>query len=104
MTATSYRYTFGPAVAIDEVEATVVLSRLATESLCGEAQTRLDADYGFEPELRVVVIDPSTDVGRAFNSVFVGLVSREFGSDSFRVERREGLALRTGPNPDPVSA
>ncbi len=35
---TGYRYTFEPPVAIEEIEATLVLTRLAIESLHGESQ------------------------------------------------------------------
>ncbi|MBP3954801.1 hypothetical protein J8F10_05835 [Gemmata sp. G18] len=87
MTDPMYRYVFDPSVPAEELEATLVLSRLAVESLHGESQTRLDAAHAFEARTRTVVIDASTAVGRDFNRLFVGFTAREFGPASFRVER-----------------
>jgi hypothetical protein len=59
-----YRYSFPPHVPIEEVEATLLLAIWGTESLHGEAQVRLDAAH---------LLD--------------GFLGREFGPESFRVER-----------------
>ena len=48
---------------------------------------------------RTVVIDAATDVGRDLNRIFIGLITREFGSGSFRVER-----VRNPPEPELVTA
>jgi hypothetical protein len=82
-----YRYAFSSDVPPEEIEASLLLAVLATESLHGEAQVRLDAAHYFDPARRTCVIDSGTAVGRDFNRVFVGFVTREFGADSFRVER-----------------
>jgi hypothetical protein len=82
-----YRYAFTVDVPIDEVEASLLLAILATESLHGEAQTRLDAAIFVAPALGVCVIDASTSVGRDLNCLFVGFLSREFAADAFAVER-----------------
>ncbi len=82
-----YRYQFTSETPIDEVEVTLLLAILASESLHGESQVRLDAAHAFDAERRVCVIDAGTPVGRDFNRLFVGFITREFGADSFRVER-----------------
>lgn len=87
MTKELYRYAFTPGVPIEEVEASLLLAVLATESLHGEAQTRLDAAHYLDPIKRACVIDAGTPVGRDLNRLFTGFLSREFGADVFVVER-----------------
>lgn len=92
-----YRFRLADHVPAEEAEATLVLSIIAVEALHGEAQARLDAGHAFDPKLRTVVIDASTPVGRDFNRLFLGFLSREFGPGSFRVER-------VNPPPEPAAA
>jgi hypothetical protein len=93
MPETVYRYEFAPAVALDEVEETLVLAILATESLHGEAQVRLDAAHLLDRERRACVIEADTAVGRDFNRLFTGFIRHEFGEYSFAVARVEGGPL-----------
>ena len=81
-----YRYQFSPSLDIAEVEATVTLAVLATESLHGESRVRLEARHAFSAENRLCVIDSTGEVGRDLNQLFLGFVSREFGQDSFDVQ------------------
>jgi hypothetical protein len=98
MTQELYRYEFKPEAPIDEVEITLLLAILATESLHGETQVRLDAAHYFDADKRACVIDAGTPVGRDFNRLFVGFITREFGADSFRVERiHEPMPRRPQP-------
>jgi hypothetical protein len=92
-----FRYRLADHVPAEEAEATLVLSILAVEALHGEAQTRLDAGHAFDAKRRTVVIDATTAVGRDFNRLFLGFLSREFGPGSFRVER-------VNPPPEPAAA
>jgi len=87
MTKDLYRYAFTAEVPIEEVEASLLLAVLATESLHGESQTRLDAAHYLDPTKRACVIDAGTPVGRDLNRLFVSFISREFGPDAFAVER-----------------
>jgi hypothetical protein len=89
MTELVYRFSFGPDVLLEEVEATLVLTLLAAESLHGEAEVRLDAAHHFDAERRECVIDAGTPVGRDLNRLFVGFLRREFGEDAFTVGRAE---------------
>lgn len=89
MASDIYRYNFVPDVPIEEVEATLLLAVMATESLHGAAQTRLDAIYRLDPTKRACAIDAGTPVGRDLNRLFTGFLVREFGRDSFEAERLE---------------
>lgn len=87
MTKELYRYAFTTEVPIEEVEASLLLAVLATESLHGEAQTRLDAAHYLDLTKRACVIDADTPVGRDLNRLFTGFLNREFGAEAFDVER-----------------
>lgn len=87
MERTLYRYTFRPEVPKAEVEASLVLALIAVEGLHGEAQTRLDAGHTIGNRFSACVIDGSTPVGRDLAKVFTAFLRREFGEDSFRIER-----------------
>ncbi len=87
MTKELYRYRFTAEVPVEEVEASFLLAVLATESLHGEAQTRLDAAHYLDPNKGALVIDAGTQVGRDLNRLFTGFIAREFGPDAFDVER-----------------
>lgn len=87
MTREVYRYTFALGVPAEEVEASLLLAIWGTQSLHGEVQARLDAAHYLDPRGNSCVIDAGTPVGRDFNRLFLGFLQREFGPDSFRVER-----------------
>lgn len=87
MTRELYRYEFQPDVPLEEVEASLLLAVLATESLHGESQVRLDASHYLDSDRRACVIDAGTPVGRDVNRLFVGFLRREFGEDAFQVAR-----------------
>jgi hypothetical protein len=82
-----YRYTFTPRAPIEEVEASLLLALLATESLHGESRVRLEAAHAWDSEGRSCVIDAGGEVGDDLNRLFVGFIRREFGEDAFQVER-----------------
>lgn len=92
MTQELYRYAFDAEVPVEEIEASLLLAVFATESLHGESQVRLDAAHYLDPDGRACVIDAGTAVGRDFNRIFVGFVRREFGEESFQVERVDDAA------------
>ena len=87
MTKEVYRYTFESDVPLEDLETSLLLAVLSTESLHGKAQVRLDAAHFFDPDQRACVIDATTPVGRDINRLFVGFIQREFGEGSFTVER-----------------
>jgi hypothetical protein len=87
MAGTAYRYVFTAEIAIDEVEASLVMAILAAEALHSAAQVRLDAAHLFDAERRTCVITADTEVGRCVSRLFTSFVEREFGNDAFKVER-----------------
>jgi hypothetical protein len=103
MTQDVYRYVFAEGVPLEEVEASLLLALFGVESLHGESQTRLDAGHVFDPEKRTCLIDGGTDVGRDLNRLFVGFVRREFGEDSFSVERISASEV-SDLKPEPTAA
>jgi hypothetical protein len=82
-----FRYTFRPEVPRAEVEASLLLALIAVEGLHGEAQTRLDAGHAIGGPFGACVIDGGTAVGGDLAKIFTAFLRREFGEDSFRVER-----------------
>lgn len=99
MTKDLYRYTFTSEVPTEEVEASILLALLATESLHGESQVRLDASHFLDGDRRSCIIDAGTPVGRDLNRLFVGFIRREFGDDCFQVSR-----VDVQPQPAEVAA
>jgi hypothetical protein len=81
-----YRYKFSPSLDITEVEATVNLAILATESLHGESRVCLEARYEFDAIARTCAINATGEVGRDLNRLFLGFISREFGRSNFEIE------------------
>jgi hypothetical protein len=92
-----YRYTFQADVPKAEVEASLLLALIAVEGLHGEAQTRLDAGHALGGKFGTCVIDAGTPVGRDLAKVFTAFLRREFGEDSFRVERLQPIQPQSQP-------
>ena len=97
-----FRYTFDPAVPMDEVERTLVLALLVVQILHGDAQARLAVGHFFDRRRRACVVDASTAEGRDLSKLLVGLLIREYGPDSFTV--RPGRSRRTPAAPVAASA
>jgi len=93
-----YRYRFIDTLDISEVRATVTLAILATESLHGESRVRLESRHDFNTESRTCAIDATGEVGRDLNRLLLGFISREFGRDSFQVERLEEFTQSAAPS------
>lgn len=87
-----YRLAFTIPVDMETVEETLLLAVLAVGCLHGESAVRLDAGYAIDKAYCVVVIDAASLIGRAVSRVFIGFCAREFGDDTFRVERTDGIA------------
>ena len=82
-----YRYRFVVGVPFQDVEESLFLAVLAAECLHGRCLVRLDASFCIEERKRCCVIDAGTEVGRSIARIFTGFLSREFGEDTFKVER-----------------
>jgi hypothetical protein len=90
-----YCYTFKPDVPLQDVEITLLLALVAVESLHGETQVRLDAEYRIDADRRACIVSVATSVGRDLNRVFAGFARREYGEDAFGVERVGAEQLET---------
>ena len=88
----AYRYKFADWVDLRDAGDTLVLSILAAKGLFGATRVRLDFACETDEAIRVIVVDASTDVGQAANSIFTSFISREFGPDAFCVKRVAGLS------------
>jgi hypothetical protein len=82
-----YRYEFDQKVAAEEIEASLLIALIGTESLHGETATQLGSSHLFDAAKHVCIVDVETPVGRDFNSLFAGFLRREFGPEAFRVRR-----------------
>ena len=98
MNDTGYRYTLHSRIPMQDAQDSLVLAILTVECLHGSAQTQLDLAHEFDPKRRTCLIDAATQVGRDLNRLFTGYLQREFGPNSFRVER-----LASSPAAPPVS-
>jgi len=87
MTKELYRYAIKSDVPLEDIEASLLLALMATESLHGEAQVRLDASHFLDATKHACVIDAGTSVGRDICRIFTGFAIREYGEDGFTVER-----------------
>lgn len=82
-----YRFEFRDGIPAQEIEETLFWAMFNAESVFGKPRLRLDASFIFDRDKRVCVIDKSTEVGQHIAQVFTSLITREFGEDSFKVER-----------------
>lgn len=82
-----YRYEFSNDIPIQEVEQSLALSVLTTESLHGRSQVRMDASFFLDSEHRACIVDAGTEVGRNIARIFTGYLTREFGEGAFKVKR-----------------
>ncbi|MCG3204974.1 MAG: hypothetical protein KCHDKBKB_01691 [Elusimicrobia bacterium] len=82
-----YKFTFLENIPIKEIEECLFWSGFNTESIFGKARFRLDGSFHLDRPRKFVVIDKSTDVGKHLAQIFTSVISREFGEESFRVER-----------------
>lgn len=87
MNADVIRFQFDSDVSLEDAEMSLHLAMFAVEGLFGRACVRLDAEYAVNEQDRVIEVDASTDVGATIVRVFTGLLLREFGEDSFEIQR-----------------
>jgi hypothetical protein len=82
-----YSFTFAPEISNEEIATRLFLAAVNTENVFGTAVMRLDASFRFDRETRTCVIDGRTEVGRHIATLFVSYLSKEFGDETFVVER-----------------
>lgn len=81
------RFRFDETVSLTDAEMSLHLAMFAVEGLLGRARVRLDAAYELVDQDHCIDIESGTEVGAMIVRVFTGLLLREFGEDSFRIER-----------------
>ena len=82
-----YRYEFDAKVPVEDVQSSLVLALIGTESLHGETASQLGVSHLFDADRRTCIVDVDNPVGSDFNSLFAGFLRREFGPDAFQVRR-----------------
>ena len=82
-----FRFQVDASVPLIEAEMSLHLAMFAVEGLVGPARIRLDVSYYVDEPRRVIIVDGSNEVAGAVVRVFTNLLLREFGEDSFHVER-----------------
>ena len=87
MTDRIYQFQFAPEVELEDIEASIVLSLFAVESLHGESQALLDSAHCIDARDRVLLIDISTQVGKDLARIFMGFLRREIPQDCYNVKR-----------------
>jgi len=79
------RFKFNKTIEREVIEWHIAQSILASEGVFGQAKVRLNAAYLASDSK--VVIDVSSPVGEHIAEVFTWRMTKEFGEDSFTVER-----------------
>lgn len=87
MSETTVQFAFHKATPMDEVEGTLHLARLATKSLYGEDQVRLNATFAINCAARTCRINTGSEVGRTLALIFAGFARREFGDSAVSLSR-----------------
>ena len=91
------RFQFDHNISLNDAEMSLHLAMFAVEGLFGRARVRLDAEYELNEQDHVIDVDGSTEVGAMIARVFTGLLLREFGEDSFRIQRVNPTTQHTEP-------
>ena len=86
MSSQIYRYKIEEEIPVEETEESLLLACVATEIIHGRSRTIMDGAFHLDKSKRECVIDARTEVGRSIACLFTGLMTMEFGEDSFQVE------------------
>lgn len=82
----TWRYWFKGSMSVDDINGTLLTAVAAAEGLYGQARTRMDVHYTFDPALMAFSVDASTDAGLDVCLMFAGIAIREYGELAFTVE------------------
>ena len=92
MNRIGYRYRLSRDVDLPEARETLLLALLAAEGLFGRTRVRMDAAWGEDEALNVLIVDAGTLVGMTACLIFTAFLTAEFGTDGFDVRQ---VSLRT---------
>jgi len=82
-----YRFRFDDRVPGRSIEDSLFWATFHAESVFGKPRVRLEASLLVDKAKRICIIDRSTEIGQHIAQVFTSLITREFGEESFSVER-----------------
>jgi hypothetical protein len=81
-----FRFVFHADVPLDEVELTLLLATFAAEGLFGIPRVAMECRYELDDAKRTIELKADSEVGVTVAQIFAGLMLKEFGEGSFRVE------------------
>jgi hypothetical protein len=81
------RFTFDPSIPLEDIAASLLLARWATEALHGEPVVVLEARHTLDAEKHECIVEALSAAGRDLARLFLGFLRREFAPSLFRVER-----------------
>jgi hypothetical protein len=87
MTAERVRFTFDDTVPLEDVAASLILARWATEALHGEPVVALEAWHSLDAQKHECTVETTSAAGRDLAKMFLGFLKRELAPTLFRVER-----------------
>lgn len=91
MQTTITRFTFGNAVPMAEVEATLRLSLLAITSMFGDDRVRSEVSITVDSEERFLIIEATPGISQALTQVFGAYIRQEFGADAINPVRSSAV-------------
>jgi hypothetical protein len=83
----AFRFAFERHIPLAAVETSLHLAMFAVEGLVGRVRVRLGANYVVNESDHAIDINGDERVVQLIARVFAGLLLREHGEDSFRVDR-----------------
>lgn len=89
MAAVTYQFSFSDQIPFHEVEESLLLALIATESVHGRSSVKLEASFKIHEQKRLCVIDAETEVGRHIARIFTGYLTQQFGEEAFKVKQLE---------------
>jgi len=87
------QFVFEKSAPMHEVEQTLRLACLATESLHGPDRMRLQASFLINRSKRNCLIHSASEVGMTLALIFSGFVKREFGEDGVKIKTPSACTL-----------
>jgi hypothetical protein len=88
------RFTLTTPIAKADIDATLMLSKLAAAALHGEERVRIHAPVEIKNGGKVIEIDSTREVGQTLALILGGYLRRELGDEAVRVERIASMTTR----------
>jgi hypothetical protein len=88
------RFTLNTAISESDLDATLLLSKLAAAAMHGEERVRIHAPVEIRNGGKVIEIDSTREVGQTLALILGGYLRRELGDGTVRVERIASISTR----------